>query len=152
MTFAAWLQGACSEVGMTQSQLATYVGVSPSTVNRWWHGLVVPDPDSCARIAQVLHVPLTDVLRAAGHPVPGDLPADRELVPSSLRALFPLLSELTDEELQVMRHTALGLLELREARARHAAERRDESPPPAARSRPGKRRPRQPGPQRPPSA
>lgn len=146
-TLGKWL----AERNMRQSQLAAYIDVARSTVSAWANGKSIPKPEQCAALARVLHLPLEHVMAAAGYPV-GQSEAGSISIAPHLLGLLPLLELLEESELEVMRHTALGLLELREARARYAAERRDESPPPAARSRPGKRRPRQPGPQRPPSA
>ena len=68
--------------GLTQPKLAAYIGATSSAVNRWFHGSI-PNTATCAELARVFHLPLEDVLRAAGHLPPGDAPLGA-VPPSSL--------------------------------------------------------------------
>lgn len=117
--FDEWLRGRLAERGMIQSQLAAFARVSPSAVSAWARGKSVPRPEQCVAIARVLHVPLEEVLAAAGYPVAASEGAPSPPLPPKLASLIPVLLMLEEDELTVVRHTALGLLELREVRGQH---------------------------------
>lgn len=152
MTFSDALAAWLAERGMRQSQLAAYIGVARSTVSAWVTGRSIPRPEQCAALARVLHLPLEQVMALAGYPTGQPPDSQPATVASRLLGLLPMLDMLDQEELEVVRHTALGLLELREARARYGAEQPAESQTPAAPGQPGRRRPRRPGRQSPPSS
>jgi transcriptional regulator with XRE-family HTH domain len=44
------LQSLIEEIGLTQKQLATLVGVTPTTVWRWYHGEARPRPLSVGKL------------------------------------------------------------------------------------------------------
>lgn len=48
--------------GLTQEQLAEYLGVSVMTVRRWEWGERMPDVDAIRKISQVLEVPISELL------------------------------------------------------------------------------------------
>jgi len=129
--FADWLSAHLAARRMRQSQLAAYAGVAQSTVSAWLRGRSVPQPGQCARIARVLHLPLEEVLAAAGHPVsgPGETPPP---IPQHVLPVLPLLEQLEADEMGVVAETARALLELREARARYEAQPSPAPQPPQA--------------------
>jgi transcriptional regulator with XRE-family HTH domain len=128
--FGDWLRPLLLAKDMRQGQLARRIGVAESTVSRWLSGRNVPEPEQCAAIADVLAIPLTDVLRAAGHPVPDGGQAE---IPSAVRGFIPLLEMLDASELGVLEKTIQGLLEMREYRARYEAGKpADQDTPPAS--------------------
>lgn len=67
--FAEWLERQMQRRGFgeNRSKLAKYVGIRPSAVSAWFTRGAVPSPATCAKLAEVLKLPLDDVLRAAGH-------------------------------------------------------------------------------------
>lgn len=84
-SFIDWLEPYMQARGLTQPKLAAYIGTTQSAVNRWYHG-TVPNPATCRAIAKLFRVPNEEVLRAAGHLLPGDnamaedaAPYDRDL-------------------------------------------------------------------------
>jgi transcriptional regulator with XRE-family HTH domain len=140
-TFGEWLRPLLVARNMRQGQLARRIGVAESTVSRWLSDRNVPEPEQCAAIAQVLRIPLTDVLRAAGHPVPNG--EEQPEISPTVSGLIPLLEMLDAYDLDVVTSLVQGMLGARERLARYEAGKRpdqDISPPtPPARRR---RRPR----------
>lgn len=118
--FSAYLAEQLAARRMRQSQLAAYVGVAQSTVSAWLRGRSIPQPAQCAGIARVLHLPLEEVLAAAGHPVSSQGAAPPPL-PQHVLPVLPLLEQLDEAEMAVVAETARALRELREARARYEA-------------------------------
>lgn len=118
---------------MRQSQLAAYTGLALSTVNAWLRRGSVPKPEQCAAIARVLHVPLAEVLEAAGYPVPDVNAEPAARVPDHLLPVMPLLLELRPEEIPALALLVRGLLEARAAREGH--EPQQPAPTPRARGR-----------------
>lgn len=49
------------------SQLAADIGVSHATVSRWVHGIDIPSPTSCRRLAEYAGVRAEKILAIAGH-------------------------------------------------------------------------------------
>lgn len=65
--FAAWLGELLARRGISQSQLAAYIGMRPSAVSDWLAGKKRPAPASLRRLAAYAGVPAEEVLRIAGH-------------------------------------------------------------------------------------
>jgi transcriptional regulator with XRE-family HTH domain len=134
-TFGQWLRHILDDMGIRPSQLAKYTDYSRASVSRWLNDVFVPDPEACVRIAQVLHLPLSDVLRAAGHPVP-DAPASTDVPPEispAVRRFIPVLETFDEGELRALERSIQGLLEMREYRARYEAGKPpDQDTPPAS--------------------
>jgi hypothetical protein len=64
----------------------------------------------CQRLADYFHVPVEDVLRAAGHLPPLAEPApEPDLTPRVLN-LAKVLQELSDDDFEAVDHIARGLL------------------------------------------
>jgi len=108
---------------MSERAFALYAGVSPNAVNAWRRGLRIPDPAYCEKIAEALHLPVEDVLRAAGHLPPLEEGAEEPALPAWLTSL---LLELDQAERETLADSARLLLELREKKAEYEAQR----PPP----------------------
>lgn len=124
-TFAEWLSSQMEARRLNQSQLATYLGIRSSAVNRWFHHASIPNTATCQALARVFRLPLEDVLRAAGHlppldpgelaeDAPGYLSADLTRAVSIARRLISIGGEDALEE-----WTELGeaLLEVKQRRA-----------------------------------
>lgn len=99
-------------------QLAAYLGVSNTALDRWLKGLSIPDPPYCWKIAERAHLPICDVMRMAGHLPPLDerTRIDQEPIPMWFRNQLPLFNELDAQEGEALALSARALLELREAR------------------------------------
>ena len=134
--FAEWLEEELRGRAVSRAQLAAYMGKRPQTVYSWFNDDRIPSSAMCQEIARVLHLPIEEVLRAAGHLPAEPSPAEPEL-PGWLRAV---LLELDSSELRVVDATARGLLALREEKAAFEA-----SPPPPTEPAPPR------SPQEPPS-
>ncbi len=65
-TFSGWLEDRLADRRLSPTEFARRVGVSTTAVFNWLGGKQ-PKADSCGKIAEVLGVPLLDVLIAAGH-------------------------------------------------------------------------------------
>lgn len=48
--------------GMTQTELAKHLGVSPVTVCKWEHGEALPNPKRLPLMAEVLHTKTSDLI------------------------------------------------------------------------------------------
>lgn len=66
-TFGTWLQWCLTQKEWSQADFARKLGTSPGVVNHWIHDERTPDPESCDKIADVLHESLDVVLAIAGH-------------------------------------------------------------------------------------
>lgn len=62
-TFALNLREAMTAAGVTQEGLARAVGVTLSTVSRWYRGLNKPDLDKLDRIAEALGTEASELVR-----------------------------------------------------------------------------------------
>lgn len=62
-TFALNLREAMQAAGVTQEALARAVGVTLSTVSRWYRGLNKPDLDKLDEIAEVLGTQASELVR-----------------------------------------------------------------------------------------
>lgn len=50
-------------VGLTQTQVADRMGVTPQAVSKWERGLAFPDPAYLDDLAELLHVSIDALLR-----------------------------------------------------------------------------------------
>lgn len=91
MNFSQWFARQLTRHEWTQSDFARRAKVATSTVSNWASGARVPDPTSCDLIADVLRVPLDEVLAAAGH---RPLLDDRILPDDPRAALWTLAKEI----------------------------------------------------------
>lgn len=67
MTIAELLADIAERRKISDRQLAAYMGVSTTAINRWKHGQGIPDPPYCWKIAAIAGMPVEDVMRMAGH-------------------------------------------------------------------------------------
>jgi transcriptional regulator with XRE-family HTH domain len=76
--FAEWFRKQLDRRGWSQADFARAAGLAHATVSTWYRGVRVPDPESCDRIADALHIDVETVLRMAGHlpPEPADDPPE----------------------------------------------------------------------------
>lgn len=93
------------------SQVAASIGTGDSTLSAWLHNPSRrPNTEMCQRLADYFHVPVEDVLRAAGHLPPLAEPApEPDLTPRVLN-LAKVLQELSDDDFEAVDHIARGLL------------------------------------------
>ncbi len=87
--FAEWMTKQMERRRMNQSQVATYIGLRPSGVNAWFTRDTIPTPATCAKLAELFHVTIDEVLAVAGHLAPQ---APLRVVPPS--GSRPAVSEL----------------------------------------------------------
>ena len=67
--------------GLTQEQLAEYLGVSVMTVRRWEWGERMPDVDAIRKISQVLEVPISELLTETAEVSSPEPKANRNVLP-----------------------------------------------------------------------
>lgn len=105
--FAQWLQREMRIKGFdgNQSKLANYLGTGASTVNAWLAGKALPGTPLARKLAEVLKVPVDEVLARAGHLDPV---AEIE-IPGIIPELVSLLRTMSQEE---QRNAALPSIEL----------------------------------------
>jgi transcriptional regulator with XRE-family HTH domain len=113
--FGRWLRQQLVRHQMSITTFASKIGVSHSSVSLWVEGKRVPNPKSCDKIADVLLVPLDEVLALAGHR-PRDIGPD---VPSdAVQRLQPLIDqvqwtdgfyELIERQLKMFRDAQRGM-------------------------------------------
>lgn len=88
--FGKWLRAVLNSRQMSQSELARRMGKDKGVIGNWVRGERLPSPESCDLIADVLVIPLDEVLAHAGH-----RPPDIELDPDSATArLMPLIEQI----------------------------------------------------------
>lgn len=93
--FGKWMADRISERGVTQGQVAAYVGVEDSTVARWKSGSRRPTVQNCYSIAAYFRRPVREVLQLNDYPTEGDdTLEDFELRAQAARATH-LLAEAT---------------------------------------------------------
>jgi transcriptional regulator with XRE-family HTH domain len=100
-----WLQELVEQLGTTQAGLAKKVGRSHTSVYRWVSGEIVPDPDSCRRLARVAGVSEDYVLKLAGHRTGTEGPISPRLayVVERVQAMPPPMQEVvTDAIVEVV--------------------------------------------------
>lgn len=115
-SFAQWLtrEMELKGFGDNQSKLAAYLGTGASTVNAWLTRGAVPQPPLVRKLADVLKVPVEEVMARAGHLAPVESPE----VPGVIPELLSLLRTMTEPE---QRRYALRAVQL-------AIEIRDDQP------------------------
>ncbi|MBK6664479.1 MAG: helix-turn-helix transcriptional regulator [Thermoflexaceae bacterium] len=88
-SFARWLERELASRRVNRSQLAAYMGRRAQTVSAWFNDGRLPSTEVCADLARVLHVPLEEVLRQAGHlpPEPEYPEPEPHSIPEALRLL-----------------------------------------------------------------
>jgi transcriptional regulator with XRE-family HTH domain len=100
-----WLQELVEQLGTTQAGLAKKVGRSHTSVYRWVSGEIVPDPDSCRRLARVAGVSEDYVLKLAGHRTGKEEPIPPRLayVVERVQAMpLPMQEVVTDAIVEVV--------------------------------------------------
>lgn len=112
--FAEWMTKQMERRRLNQSQVATYIGLRPSGVNAWFTRDTIPTPATCAKLAELFHVTIDEVLAVAGHLVP-QAPVEGAIDEQVRQAL----ARMTPEE---QREFALPAIELAEVFLRQARE------------------------------
>lgn len=94
--FREWLEQELQRRGSSKAKLAAGIERKPQTVYAWFNEGRTPSPELCILIAQYLRIPVTEVLKRAGH-----LPTDwREEPPEPMpdwANLLPMLSRADAE-------------------------------------------------------
>lgn len=116
--FANWLDREMKARRLTQAKLAAYMERGQPTVSAWLAEGRIPRPAACADLAKALHMPVEDVLRAAGHLPPIEDGAEEPGLPAWLTSL---LLELDEAELRVVEASARAVRQLREERTPYEA-------------------------------
>jgi transcriptional regulator with XRE-family HTH domain len=76
--FARWLDTRINELGMSQADVARYVGTDGVQVMRWRRGDAVPQPRFLAKLAQLFGMDLDELQRLAYLPASSNLPATEQ--------------------------------------------------------------------------
>lgn len=97
--FGKWLADRISERGVTQGQVAAYVGVEDSTVARWKSGSRRPTVENCYSIAAYFRRPVQEVLQLNDYPTE----SNESLESFALRAEAARAIRLLEEGLQLLR-------------------------------------------------
>lgn len=100
-----WLQELVKQLETTQAGLAKKVGRSHTSIYRWVSGEIVPDPESCRRLARVAGVSEDYVLKLAGHRTIGEEPTPPRLayVIERVQTMPPAMQEVvTDAIIEVV--------------------------------------------------
>lgn len=121
VTIAELLSDIARRRSVSERQLAAYMGVSPTAMNRWVNGQGIPDPVYCWKIAELAGLAVEEVMRIAGH-----LPPAAEGEPPDPPWLAQLIAELremrlTPAEADVLDATVQGLRALRAERGQPGA-------------------------------
>lgn len=95
--FTDWLNSHLRKRGWTQKDLADRMGWSEAHTSRIVNRTRQLTVDGCARFAQLLRVPLTEVYEVAGQPIPTD---DQPGV--STADVIESASELTKEQKELL--------------------------------------------------
>lgn len=74
MDFQDWLAKKMREERWNQTEAATAIGVHRRTIKRWLEG-TRPEYEQAVAIGKRLHIDRDVVLKAAGYPVPSDVPS-----------------------------------------------------------------------------
>lgn len=80
--------------GISQEEMATKIHVVRQTVSKWENGLSVPDADMLLRIAELLEVPVAELLGISNT----DKELDAERLTNELERLNTLLAEKNEKE------------------------------------------------------
>ncbi len=96
-----WLQREMARREWNQSDLSRRVGSSTGVVNQWVHGVRVPSPESCERLADALGADLPYLLTLAGH-MPPDVTGEPDPERAGLIAQLRR-AELTPERIAILR-------------------------------------------------
>lgn len=91
-TFGEWLRGKLASRDWSGADFARAIQAAggratPGDVSRWLRDQRTPNPDSCYKIADVLHLPVDEVLTRAGHRPP-DYDVDPDSPPERFRAMM----------------------------------------------------------------
>lgn len=90
--FQTWLNNLLRRRNLSGNAFSKRVGISQSAVQRWTSGQGLPNRETCERIADVLGVPLNEVLLQAGI-----IPREIRLGPSARHThLHDLIDDLPD--------------------------------------------------------
>ncbi len=87
------------ELSLDQAGLARQLGVNQQTVSKWEQAQAVPPPGRIQRLAEVLRVEVSDLMRYAGY-LPDGEPDEEAQEP--LHQLLGQVGRLTNEQLIVL--------------------------------------------------
>lgn len=110
-----FIQDRRAEVGYsTQKAFADALGKDQSWVSRLERGVVkeLPPPEDVALLSSLLHVPVEEIVAAAGYPIGVPMPDE----PDVIRALRPILEsrELTERQVQQLATIVRNMVEMME--------------------------------------
>jgi transcriptional regulator with XRE-family HTH domain len=88
------------ELSMDQNDLARELGVQQQTVSKWEQAKAVPKPQRISRLADVLRVDLSDLMRYAGYLTSGE--SEEAQAEEPFHVLLGQVSRLTNDQLIVL--------------------------------------------------
>jgi len=88
------------ELNLDQRGLARELGVQQQTVSKWEQAKAVPKPERIRRLAEVLRVDLSDLMRYAGY-LPSAQPTEAQ-AEEPFHVLLGQVSRLTNDQLIVL--------------------------------------------------
>ncbi len=88
------------ELNLDQTELARSLGVHQQTISKWEQAKTVPKPQRIHRLAEVLRVEVSDLMRFAGYLPEGEPPAKDS--GDQLQQLMNHVATLTDAQLIVL--------------------------------------------------
>ncbi len=88
------------ELSMDQRDLALELGVKQQTVSKWEQAKAVPKPQRIRRLADVLRVDLSDLMRYAGYLPSGE--SEEGQAEEPFHVLLGQVSRLTNDQLIVL--------------------------------------------------
>ena len=94
---------------VNQAQVAAALGTADSTISACVKEDRIPRPPMCQRLADYFHVPVEDVIRAAGHLPPLSEPAPEPELSRQARELAFLYDSLAPDDREVLTHIAQRL-------------------------------------------
>lgn len=112
--FGDWLANQLRRRELSQADFSRTTGFGTGTISRWIANARVPDPDSCDRIADALHIDVETVLRKAGH-----LP-EVESVDEFAEEIMALVKRIhwTAERVAIIRGSLQGMIRMDEDQKR----------------------------------
>lgn len=97
-TFGAYLKQRMNELDTNAYRVAQATGFQPGTISHWINNRRLPNPESCAILAEALALDIDDVLERAGH-----RPRYRTDPDPARAEIYRMVDQLPEDELELVR-------------------------------------------------